>query len=197
MFKFKEVDANDMEKISRIRNHQQGSDKSINILGVGPAAKSTFTFPHQLYTLGLADLEKPGLPAPVMTGTRVIEAIKNNFSFIYDLNETAEGSQPQMFKNKEFLVDYEQAFERILGSEMEEKEYEVRTLKVPALHVEALWLHKTDSPADDLYYPVRKMDDVFQPAVFYNAASFFSILRTLAVRNEPDDKEGKMGMKGG
>src|SRR5258706_15144968 len=131
MFKFSTIPKQDMDKI---RQMNSGSAKAKNLNFADGAPVSTFTFPNETYSIGLSALKNAKDFKPILTGLRVFETAKDNFNYIYDLNKTEKGAEPHMFMDQKFLKDYENAFSNILGTEMEKENYEVRTLKVPALH---------------------------------------------------------------
>jgi hypothetical protein len=70
-----------------------------------------------------------------------------------------------------------------------EPEAELRVLQVPALHLEALWLHYDDA-AQDVYIPVRT-PRAFQEYQVYPAAEFQDAMkRAIAARPPEDDLMG-------
>ncbi len=87
--------------------------------------------------------------------------------------------EPQMLKDHDYIKDYESALDEIFASGMEEEDYEVRALRVPAIHVDAIWLHKETGANADLYIPVRTMG-FFEKNMIYDKKTFFDILKEAA-----------------
>lgn len=193
MFKFTTIPGKDLEKIRLMKG---GSQISRDFEMTGGQVASTFTFPHETYTLTTKDLKNTGSFKPVLSGMRVIEAGNDNFNTIYDLNKTETGSEPHQFMDKHFLKEYEAAFNSILGTQMEEDNYEVRTLKVPSLHIEALWLHKADHPDEDQFLPVRMVGKPLENRL-YSQAAFLEALSVIDDRYEAGSNPENTDMLGG
>ncbi len=154
MFKFTKIPGEELDKLREIR--QGNTLRTFDL--IGGQAPTTFTFPHDSYTLDVSNLFRFKVDfKPFFSGKRVIEATADHFRNIYDLNKTEEGLEPQIYMDNNFLKTYEWAFNQILGSSMEDENYEVRILKIPALHQEALWLHNGKNPDDDKFLPVKKV----------------------------------------
>jgi hypothetical protein len=193
MFKFVTIP---QQELARIRQMKKGSEYTKRLELLGGAGPAKFTFPHKTFTIYLNDLLDKHF-VPVSTGVRVIEANNNSFYSIYDLNETNEGTEPQMFMDKNFLQDYETAFSSILGTKLEEEGYEVRTLNVPALNIDALWLHNQQNRKEDKFLPVRTIEESLQKKM-YNAQDFYAALQELAQQfdtgeNDTDEMKGMLG----
>lgn len=193
MFKFVTIP---QKELARLKQMKKGSEFSKSLEMLGGSGPSKFTFPHKTYTVYLNDLlEKHFKPA--LTGIRVIEANNNTFNSIYDLNKTEKGTEPQMFMDKNYLQDFETAFGSILGTKLEEENYEVRTLNVPALNIDVLWLHNGQDAKDDKFLPVRTVRESLQNKL-YAANDFFTALNQLAEQystgeNESDEMKEMLG----
>lgn len=185
MLSFSGIQNSDLDKINEIRK-QSHEVKSIRKLGLAPE-KVKFSFPHETYNLGLSALMKSGDPKLTLTGLRVIETGDNNFNFIYDINKNTEEQGMQMFKDKNFIKAYENAFEMLTKADDANDDYTVRTLKVPALYIDALWLHNEKNDLDDKFLPVRSMS-LFEDNQFYDKKKFFSILQDAAKDLDKDDE---------
>lgn len=194
MFKFVTIPQKELAKITQMK---KGSEFSKNLQMLGGSGPATLTFPHQTYTLFLNDLLEKHFK-PSLTGIRVIEANDNTFNSIYDLNKTEKGSEPQMFMDKSYLQDYETAFGSIMGTKLEEENYEVRTLNVPALNIDALWLHNGQNEQEDKFLPVRTVGQALQNKIF-NADDFQAALNKLAeqYRVDENDTDEMKAMLGG
>lgn len=193
MFKFVTIP---QKELARIRQMKKGSEYSKRHELLGGAGPAKFTFPHKTFTVYLNDLLDKHF-VPVSTGVRVIEANNNSFNSIFDLNETKEGTEPQMFMDKDFLLDYETAFGSILGTKLEDEGYEVRTLNIPALNIDALWLHNQQDRKEDKFLPVRTIGESMQKRM-YDAQDFIAVLQELAYqfnleKNDNDEMKDLLG----
>ena len=179
MFKFKTITSVDAQKIFAIKTHgiQANAVRNLNELG---GSKTDLAMPHDSYVIGLSSLKSTDDPTPKATGKRVIDASDNGFNAIYNLTQVkGGGTEPQMLKDQRYVKSYENAFSKILKLDIANENYEVRSLKVPALHVEALWLHKDTGDNMDLYVPVRSMG-LFEDEKIYDKNTFFNILKDSA-----------------
>lgn len=185
MFKFKTITPVDIQKIFAIKTQGLPGNaiKNLNELG---GSKTDLAMPHDSYIIGLSSLKSTDDPVPTRSGMRVIDASNNDFNAIYSLTQVKGGTEPQMLKDQKYLKSYENAFSKILKLDIANENYEVRSLKIPALHVEALWLHKDADDNMDLYVPVRSMG-LFEDKKTYDKNTFFSILKEAAKRIDLDD----------
>lgn len=186
MFKFKTIKPVDAQKIFAIKTQglQANAVRNLNEIG---GSKTNLTMPHDSYIIGLSSLKLTDDPHPMASGMRVIDASDSGFNAIYNLTQVkGGGTEPQMLKDQKYLKSYENAFSKILKLDIANENYEVRSLKIPALHVEALWLHKDDGDNMDIYVPVRSMG-LFEDKKIYDKNAFFNILRGAAKGLDLDD----------
>lgn len=175
MFKFTAINGNDLDKINEIRERQP--QQTLASLDGDGGGGQHLVMPHEAFTVGLSSLQQEGNPMPEASGLRVIDADGANFKSIFDLAETGgTAKEPQKLLDETFLNNYKRAFARMFGSGMEARNFEVRSLKIPALHVDAIWLHKDN---DDLYIPIQSMG-LFDDDQVYQKKDFFDKLKTAA-----------------
>lgn len=178
MFKFKNIKPADLEKIMAMKEQEHTLNYK-NLSGIG-GSKTDLVMPHDSYLVGLSSLKSTKQPSPEANGMRVIDASENNFHSIYDLHPIKGlDTEPQMLKDKDYIQKYESAFSKVFNSNIEKKDYEIRSLKVPALHVDALWLHKEASNNEDLYIPILSMG-LFENNTVYDEKDFFGVLKRAA-----------------
>lgn len=195
MLLFSGITGFDLEQINEIRKaHPDIRERSINDL----EDNVELTFPHDLYYIGLSSLQGNEEPDMQYSGTRIIEVDNNSFNFIYDIHKGFVVSGPQMFKDKKVIETYEKAFETISADHTDKSDVAVRIVNVPAVYVEALWLHDEANMAADRFLLVRSVSLVNR-FKFYDRKEFFEFLRRRAKqmsdnsgeqRNENDEENG-------
>ena len=188
MLKFKTLADIDLQKIYAIK--EQGNKvrefKSANANVVG-GARTDLVMPHDSYIVGLSSLKSEEEPKPEVTGMQVIDASAGRFKSIFNLySNKVSGSQLQMLNDKRYLKSYENAIEKVLNLDVGDKNFEVRSIKIPALHVEAIWLHKVDNEESDLFTPVKSMG-LFEDNKTYNRKDFFDALKNAAANFDLND----------
>jgi hypothetical protein len=177
MLSFSKINEADFRKILGIRSNRDNFGQKMQ------QGDGDLVLPHETYAMGLSSLKRPVIPEPEHTGRRVIEVDNDGFHFLYEL---LDGSGVQMFRDKAFLSEYEQAFERIAADESQIT-YTVRILHIPALYIEALWLHDDADPHNDKFITVRSMS-AFESNRLYTRSEFFSIVQDKARSAEPSDE---------
>jgi hypothetical protein len=146
----------------------------------------TLALPHQVFNAGLDQLREARLPeAPSHLRVMEVSADRPQAYFDVDLGETAQvrtvaGQNP-------YLDLFHRGVQELLkASARSEAEAELRLLQVPALYLDALWLHFDDAD-QDLFLPVRAP---FGPATFrvYPARQFLEELSARARERQPGDE---------
>lgn len=192
MLLFSGIDENDLSQIYEIRR----MDAILRQNEVPAEENIDLIFPHDAFHIGLDSLKGSADPYMEYSGVRIIEADNHSFNFVYDIHKGFEGYGPQMFKDKKFIAVYEKAFEALTSVAAEQSEFVVRTLGVPSVYIEALWLHNEDNKALDRFLMLRSVSLLPEPR-FYNREEFLDILRRKAremsegndeQRNENDDE---------
>jgi hypothetical protein len=195
MLLFSGITGFDLEQINEIRKaHPDIRERSIG----GQEDNIELTFPHDLYYIGLSSLQGNEEPDMQYSGTRIIEVGNNSFNFIYDIHKGFVLGGPQMFKDKKVIEAYEKAFETISADHTDKNDVAVRIVNVPAVYVEALWLHDEANTAADRFLLVRSVS-LLENFKFYEREKFFEFLRRRArqmsdnsgeQRNENDEENG-------
>lgn len=184
MFKFKKLKPTDLDKIAAAKRNRRSIFEAADLSG----GQADMTMPHESYMIGLSSLKTASEPKAQSTGTRVIEASGDKFKGIYELISTSgPDTELQMINDKHYIEEYESAFENILDTPLEERGLEVRNVKIPALHVDALWLHDEKHPESDLYVPVKSMN-LFIDNKVYDKKTFFEILQNAAKDYDTSDQ---------
>ena len=186
MFQFKKIKPSDLNKISPLKEGDQSTFFAMDDAAGG--SDTSLTMPHDAYVIGLSSLLSEKEPVLKPAGTRIIEASENKFDWIYDLVPTNDThTELQVVKDSDYIREYETAFDTILNSPMQDEGYEVRSVKIPALHVDALWLHKEGDDGADVYIPVKTMD-LFTENKMYNKETFFGMLKDAAKGYDMNDE---------
>jgi hypothetical protein len=143
---------------------------------------SALAVPHHVFVLSLndiADHDEPPLSAPA--SLRVLEVEDGNNRAVYDLSLPEHGlPQLQSMSNDAATIDLLQRgiseAQRI--ADQSDTEPELRFIRIPALYVEAFWLHFADKTRD-VAIPVRALG-LFTPHQTVPAGKFFERLREAA-----------------
>lgn len=138
--------------------------------------------PHHVFVLGLNDLVGRDDPAPQKpTALRVFETMDGRNRAVFEVT-TPDQTSPQIQSMSDDAKTIE-ALQRGLAeatrlAEQSDAPPELRFLRIPALYVEAFWLHYPDRN-DDLVVPVRALG-LFEPLQSVRAQQFFERLRAAA-----------------
>ncbi len=105
---------------------------------------------HDRYVLTLEEI-KPNaeLPKKKPVSMRVVESDKNGYIAIHDVSPN--NKKPRLFMtffSESKFENFEKAIEKIKIKNKDESKGELRVLNVPALNVEALWLHFQNGEGD-------------------------------------------------
>jgi hypothetical protein len=144
------------------------------------------TLPHHIYTLGLDDIVQDRLPA-TPTALRALEVQGTRAQAFFDLTPDERFPQVRQMSGPSPYLD---RLNRAIGvaarhAASVEPEAELRMIQVPALHLEALWLHYDDA-AQDVFIPVRT-PRAFQEFQVYPAAAFRDAMKQAVAARPPQD----------
>jgi hypothetical protein len=181
MLSFSDIKQSDLARIDEIRG--QATDKRSRH-GLRAEGASKLTFAHEAFTMGLDQVKNAVLPSEA-SAMRVIEAGDNSFRFIYDVYPN---SGAQMFGDEFFVTRYERTFERLPAIDDDNTRYMVRTVRVPALHLDAVWLHDTSEETNDKFIPIQNGIAPIEDRL-YDRNEFFTLLRQLAEKLDAGDDE--------
>ena len=184
MFKFTTLKETDFRKIFALKEHANllRGTSDINF-----TEQTRLVMPHVSYILGLSSLKLEEEPKPRMNGTQIIEATLDGFKSIFNLYSLSDSQDiSQMTTDEKYLQMFEHAFDNILHLDVDEKDYEIRSISVPALHVEALWLHSISHDNNDFFVPIRSLE-LFEDNKIYNKNYFFNNLKKAVINYDMDD----------
>lgn len=183
MLAFSKMKQSDLALIDEIRDQAKANSPRHGRLRRGTGKLS---FAHEAFTLGLNHVKDAGLPSEA-SAVRVIETGGDAFSIIYDVYANAGA---QMFGDKAFVNQYEKTFERLLALDDDHTNYLVRTVRVPALHLDAVWLHDASKKTNDKFIPIQNGITPADDRI-YDRTEFFNLLQRLAEQlNVEDDESG-------
>lgn len=156
-----------------------------------PEKQPDLALAHDVYNLGLDELVERGQPPEQPSFLRVFEVGDEKLHAFFDLSlegETPEVRQMGIAPAQVELI--ERALSSVLSqSKRKQKEFELRELRIPALYVDALWLHFAD-PSEDLLVPYRA-PGLLEPFKAYPLAEALEQLRGPASeRMQMDDTMG-------
>ncbi len=111
---------------------------------------------QRVYTMGLDAVaaRKDDARSPEAVALRVFEVSDNSPRAFFDLSEEENPRLLQMSASAPYLESYKAALEKALEVVDPKKKAEIRTLRVPALNFEAIWL-SYESKDGDQVIPMR------------------------------------------
>lgn len=118
---------------------------------------------HHIYTLGLDGLRAKKI-APHVAGLRVLHLENDQPRAFFDVDE-ASGEILQLSSGGSYVSLVNRAIEQALALVRDGKQiWQLRLLRVPALNVEAVWLHATEGEGDQII-PLRSFGGLteFEP----------------------------------
>jgi hypothetical protein len=126
----------------------------------GATGPLQLTMPHQVFTLGLADLAAGrGLEAAKPTGWRYLVQEGDNILAAAETVTTGSGDGHvfSAFNEGRFVASTAEAIQAVqVIPEVSQDNFELRLLNVPGLHVMAVWLHRAqETTATDLLVPLE------------------------------------------
>ncbi|MCA8880757.1 MAG: C39 family peptidase [Rhodobacteraceae bacterium] len=120
------------------------------------ALKAELGGAQHVFALGLDSLlgRESGRRSPEVVALRVFEVSDGGPRAFFDFSDEAEPRMLQMSASTSYLGAYRKALAHALAAVDEKREAEIRTLRVPALNFEALWLSYGDEDEDQVI-PMR------------------------------------------
>lgn len=147
-----------LKVIPEVRPLSRVLDAEINMENVKLEEPELFSA-HHVYVVGLDEIsermEAPSKPSSL----RVMEFEKEAPAAMYEvgLNE-AEPRLLNMNMNTKYFQRFDYALNTLLKSVREDEEGELRTIRIPALNMEAAWIHFDDA-SKDRFMPIRLMEE--------------------------------------
>lgn len=153
-----------------------------------------FNIPHHTYLMGLNEInERESLPEKPGS-LRVIEVRDNKPLALFEV--TLNDKNPELMQmqvSPAYFQQFDEGLSKLKAAAESRKELgEIRSIKVPALNIEALWLNY-ESKGDDLIVPLKRFenDSSIDWNKTYTEREFMAVLRELAKKiNLQDDLLG-------
>lgn len=118
--------------------------------------ETAFGLGHRVFVLGLDDLDKPE-PKPRQSCLRAFELEKSKPVAFFDVDEST-GVVQQMSDSADYSERFFKGFQK--GLQLAEKQQtaaDLRLLRLPAVHFEAIWIH---TEVEEFLIPLRTVDDL-------------------------------------
>jgi hypothetical protein len=149
-----------------------------------------YSIPHYAYILGLNEIHNEFTLPSIPKTLRVIEMQNETPVALYEVgtNET-NPELVQMNVSEIYFKQLDDGLARLKRFAEQNKELgEVRLIKVPALNIEALWLHY-DSGVNDIISPIKKFenDTTIDWDKWYDEKQFIQLLQQLAEKIDTTD----------
>jgi hypothetical protein len=165
-------------------------------LALGGAPEQTdVAAPHEVYTMSLGDVAGGDLHKAQKTAWRYLVVQGGHAVAAAELHDTA-GGQPEFshLNTGPFVQATALAITEAENSaEVEQRDFVVRLLTIPALSVMALWLHAADR---DLLNPLPPSDSHLSVKQWYSPTEFFKLLAPVATSRQTFD-DSPRGPSGG
>jgi hypothetical protein len=153
-----------------------------------------YAIPHYAYIIGLNEIHRE-FSLPLMPNTLRLIEMKNDAPVaLYELG--LDESKPeviQMNVSETYFKQLDNSLGRLKRfSEANKEAGELRFIKIPALNLEAFWLHY-DNNENDIITPIKRFenDSSVDWDKKYNARDFSALIQELAAKiNREDDLLG-------
>ncbi|WP_169814781.1 papain-like cysteine protease family protein [Nocardia crassostreae] len=146
-------------------------------------------FAQRLYTLGLDGLLS-GKTEPTQAGLRVYESQAGTLTAYFDVEEGEDPTVRQMSSAAAYLESVSRASNIAVPlAEGDERDCEVRLLRVPALNFEAVWLSHEDGAGDQLV-PLRAVRGLAAGETYGLAEAIDELRRAARPLVDMDDMMG-------
>jgi hypothetical protein len=140
---------------------------------------------QHVFTVGLQDLaEGAGLSAARSTGWRLLSTAPSGSVAAGEVSVPTGGGAPRMAGITEgpAVAEIVTAEDKLNDlPEVQGGDYELHSLDIPSLLIEAFWL-KSRSEAGDLVVPIRALIPQLQAMRAYPVADFLEIVKPLAIQ---------------
>ena len=177
-----------LKPIPEIRPLINVYDKAVNIKEDAPQGK--YSIPHPSYVIGLNEInDQFRLPANPRS-IRVIEVLEENPVALYEVGLNEQSPElVQMQVSPSYFSQLNEGLGRLKSFAERNKELgEIRSIKVPALNLEAFWLHY-DGEEKDMIVPVKRFEN--ETSIDWNKAydehEFARLLQELSRRIDVND----------
>lgn len=168
---------------STLSRFAEQPERSMNALGGSAPAELSMEAPHEVYNLGLDQLDDAAdLEVATSTGWRYL--LRQPSGTVASAQTAiGAGGEPvfALFNSGPFVGATEQALAQAdqLGGGPDDATLEPRLLQVPALHALALWLHGPGE-ADDIILPLDPSPPTIDGSRQYSVKEYLDALRLAA-----------------
>ena len=165
--------------ITRMRDVDSAPEAKGRVLGDAEPAELTLSMPHDVYVVGIDDIlagRRPDSTSPA--GWRFILYNNNRTVASAETVVTSEGKHRfALFNSGPFVAATVDTVDRMNSDRrVIEQNPTLSLLRIPALHVEALWLHD----GEDTYTPLAPAPQGLSTEREYSLEELFDALRTQA-----------------
>ncbi|MFI9596417.1 hypothetical protein [Nonomuraea sp. NPDC052265] len=179
---------------TKLRTLADDSRFSTKALRLAERDQIGISIPHQVFTLGLDEIESgAGLAAARPVGWRYLVTANGNVIASAEITQGPDGTpQPAHFTEGVFVGATATAVQAARAlPQLQTAAFELRLLRIPALYLMALWLH---SPAADLLVPlapspVGREGQIVPPAQLFGELARQARARSAATPHRPDAAE--------
>lgn len=163
--------------VSKLRSVREQPVTNVRGLGGVVSGQATPTMPHEVYVLGLRDVLSGRLPDNFRpSGWRYI--LQAGGSAVSSAETQATGGATQQFSefnSGPYVAATVQTLDRMASlPQIRGKNLTARLLRIPALHLTALWLHGED---EDVFVPLEPAPSGVEANRQYQASELFAALR--------------------
>jgi Papain-like cysteine protease AvrRpt2 len=154
--------------------------------------ESDFKVPHYAYSIRLDEINKDFKLPEMPNSLRIIEINGETPMALYELKLNEK--EPELFHmnvSKEYFQLLDEGLGRLKEVAITNKSLgEIRLLKIPALNIEALWLHYSEQ-SEDIICPIKRFENEIYKSNSYKVKEFIKILQELASKiGKMDDTMG-------
>jgi hypothetical protein len=153
-------------------------------------SEAVLSMPHHAYVMGLDQVTREAkLPADP-SSLRVVELADREPLAIYEVGLNANSPEfIQLNSDKGYLREFDGAVQKLSSQVKDTSAAEIRVIRVPALNIEAAWLHYDEKERDR--FSLLRHFNTEAGAQVYSEKEFFELLnRRKAELGEMDDLMG-------
>jgi hypothetical protein len=165
---------------SRMRDVAAAPQGDARGLGKSAPAELTLAMPHDVYVIGADDVIAGRVPDSAnLTGWRFIMYSKDGAVASAETQVAPDGQHRfALFNSGPFVSETVDTVNRINEQpSMKEQQPTLSLLRIPAVHLTALWLHDGN---EDTYTPLAPAPEGLEPNRPYSSAELFEVLRPQA-----------------
>lgn len=137
------------------------------------------SMPHDVYIISYNSLKNRGPVELTKGGVRLLDKKEDGKTLIFEFSNTgSEANLQQVFSGDDYTENYKNTLNLVKESFEKTKDvFEIATVRLPDLKVDALWLHSIKSPEiEDTFIPLFT-NDFLNANQSYGGQAFFNLLR--------------------